>query len=151
MALKTFHFVPGLSRTPLLFIPRYLTNICFKNVLLKQKNLENRKSGNLNIGKPRFTNKCPEGLLGPIRYWSKIILGVKRGSPRIILEAFLDHQGQFWGQATFPRNPSLTFVHSRFCCVAKSSGIDPCTLPGALGLIDFTNELKSRFVWFWQL
>ena len=37
MALKTFHFVPGLSRTPLLFIPRYLTNIFFKNMLQKQK------------------------------------------------------------------------------------------------------------------
>ena len=30
MALKTFQFVPGLSRTPLLFIPRYLTNIFFR-------------------------------------------------------------------------------------------------------------------------
>ena len=30
MVIKTFHFVPGLSRTPLLFIPRYLTNICFR-------------------------------------------------------------------------------------------------------------------------
>ena len=33
MALKTLHFVQGLSRTPLLFIPRYLTNIIFKNIL----------------------------------------------------------------------------------------------------------------------
>ena len=30
MALKTFHFVPGLSRTPLLFILRYFTNILFQ-------------------------------------------------------------------------------------------------------------------------
>ena len=36
MALKTLHFVQGLSRTPLLFIPRYYTNICFENVLQKQ-------------------------------------------------------------------------------------------------------------------
>ena len=28
MTLETFHFVPGLSRTPLLYIPRYPTNIC---------------------------------------------------------------------------------------------------------------------------
>ena len=27
IAIKTFHIVQGLSRTPLLFIPRYLTNI----------------------------------------------------------------------------------------------------------------------------
>ena len=31
MALKTFHIVQGLSRTPLLFIPRYLTNMFPKN------------------------------------------------------------------------------------------------------------------------
>ena len=35
MALKTLHFVQGLSRTPLLFIPRYLTNIFFENNLRK--------------------------------------------------------------------------------------------------------------------
>ena len=33
MALKTLHFGPGLSRTPLLFIPRYLANIIFTNIL----------------------------------------------------------------------------------------------------------------------
>ena len=32
MALKTLHFVQGLSRTPLLFIPRYLANICFDHI-----------------------------------------------------------------------------------------------------------------------
>ena len=37
MALKTLHFVPGLSRTPLLFIPRYYTNIFFENILQKTK------------------------------------------------------------------------------------------------------------------
>ena len=40
MALKTLHFVQGLSRTPLLFIPRYLTNVFFKNILQKQKSPE---------------------------------------------------------------------------------------------------------------
>ena len=30
MVLKTFHFVPGLSRTPSLFTLRYLTNIFFQ-------------------------------------------------------------------------------------------------------------------------
>ena len=58
MAFKTFNFVQGLSRTPLLFIHRYLTNIFFKNVLQK-KTLENRTSENLKFQKPRFTNKCP--------------------------------------------------------------------------------------------
>ena len=37
MALKTFRFVQGLSRTPLLFIPRYLTNKLFDNILQKDK------------------------------------------------------------------------------------------------------------------
>ena len=36
MALKTLHFVQGLSRTPLLFIPRYLTNI-FSKIFSKKK------------------------------------------------------------------------------------------------------------------
>ena len=31
MALKTLHIVQGLSRTPLLFIPRYLANILATN------------------------------------------------------------------------------------------------------------------------
>ena len=39
MAIKTLHFVPGLSRTPLVFSPRYLT--------AKRKNLDNWKSENL--------------------------------------------------------------------------------------------------------
>ena len=68
MALKTFHIVPGLSRTPLLFILRYLTNIFFKHILQKIKNLENRKSENLKIPKPRFTSRSPgispSGILG---------------------------------------------------------------------------------------
>ena len=43
MALKTLDFVKGLSRTPVLFIPRYLANIIFEN-MFQQTNLENRKS-----------------------------------------------------------------------------------------------------------
>ena len=58
MALKTLHFVQGLSRTPLLSIPRYLTNIILENIS-PQKYIENRKSENLKFQKPRFTNKCP--------------------------------------------------------------------------------------------
>jgi len=49
MVLKTFHFVPGLSRTPLLFIPRYLTNIFFRKYVLKKIKTGNRKSENLNL------------------------------------------------------------------------------------------------------
>ena len=37
MALKTIRFVQGLSRTPLLFIPRYLTNMFSKYMLQKTK------------------------------------------------------------------------------------------------------------------
>ena len=40
MALKTLHFVQGLSRTPLLFIPRYLTNIFRKKQIAIMKHLE---------------------------------------------------------------------------------------------------------------
>ena len=51
MALKTIHFVQGLSRTPLLFVPRYLTTRFPKNILQKKKtsrieNLEIWKSKN---------------------------------------------------------------------------------------------------------
>ena len=56
--LQTLHIVQGLSRTPLLVIPRYLTNIIFEHIFQK-KNLENRKSENLKFQKPWFTNKCP--------------------------------------------------------------------------------------------
>ena len=55
MVFKTFHTVQGLSRTPLLFIPRYLTNVCFENILRKYKI---SRIGNLKIPKPRFTNRC---------------------------------------------------------------------------------------------
>ena len=49
MTLKTFHIVQGLSRAPLLFIPRYLTNICFK-IILQQEQIS--IIGNLEIKKP---------------------------------------------------------------------------------------------------
>ena len=39
MASKTPHIVQGLSRTPLLFIPRYLTNIFFKNMFKKKNSI----------------------------------------------------------------------------------------------------------------
>ena len=48
MALKTLHFVPGLSRTPLLFIPRYLTNLFFQHILQKETISRNE---NLKISK----------------------------------------------------------------------------------------------------
>ena len=49
-------FVQGLSRTPLLFIPRYLTHIFSKIILQKDKIsiIEN-----LELQKPRFTNRSP--------------------------------------------------------------------------------------------
>jgi len=63
IAIRTIHFVQGLSRTPLLFIPRYLTTIFPKRISQnKKQQLDNRKSGNQKIQKPRFTNKCPEVL-----------------------------------------------------------------------------------------
>jgi len=58
MAFKTLHFVQGLSRTPLLFIPRYLTNIFPGNI---QTNVNKKKTimEQLKIQKTRFTNRCP--------------------------------------------------------------------------------------------
>jgi len=56
MAFKTFHIIQGLSRTPLLFIPRYLTTRFFKMILQKKQNLETHESENMKIPKPRFTN-----------------------------------------------------------------------------------------------
>ena len=58
MALKTFHFVQGLSRTPLLFISRYLTNIISEHILQKEK-LEHRKSAIRNSQNPGFTYDLP--------------------------------------------------------------------------------------------
>jgi len=51
MALKTIHFVQGLSRTPLLFIPRYLTNILSKQIL--QNNKKSRDSKIWKSGNPQ--------------------------------------------------------------------------------------------------
>ena len=56
--LQTLHIVQGLSRTPLLFIPRCLTNT-FPNIFCKL-NFENQTSDNLRTPEPRFTNKCLE-------------------------------------------------------------------------------------------
>jgi len=59
MALKTIHFVQGLSRTPLLFIHRYITNILFEHILQKKQTTDNPKADNLELQKPRFTNRSP--------------------------------------------------------------------------------------------
>ena len=48
MALETLHFVQGLSRIPLLFVPRYLTTRFSKNTVQKQ-NIS--KIANLKISK----------------------------------------------------------------------------------------------------
>ena len=54
IALKTLRFVQVLSRTPFSFIPRYLTNIFFKNMLQKEHNLENLKISKIDPGKLKF-------------------------------------------------------------------------------------------------
>ena len=98
MAVKNIHFVQGLSRTPLLFIPRYLTNIFFK-IMFPQKNsiIENLKIWNFKnpgsltgaqlgypcdclvevrparfaeIAKSRHTGICTQGLPHAKRMWS---------------------------------------------------------------------------------
>ena len=46
MALNTPHFVQGLSRTPLLFIPRYLTNIISEKIIKRISRIENLKIRN---------------------------------------------------------------------------------------------------------
>ena len=57
MVFKTFHIVQGLSRTPLVFIPRYPTNIFPESISQKSKI---SRIGNLEIQKPRFTNRSPD-------------------------------------------------------------------------------------------
>ena len=49
MALETLHFFQGLSRTPLLFIPRYLTNIFVEYML--QQNICRKYKNKLEIWK----------------------------------------------------------------------------------------------------
>ena len=71
MAFKTVYFVQGLSRTPLLFIPRYLTNTIFENILQKDKSRESKiwKSENPKTG---FTNRSPDlGCDRPFSHGSK--------------------------------------------------------------------------------
>ena len=106
MALKTLHIVQGLSRTPLLFIPRYLTNILFEHILQKE-NLENRQYGNLEIQKPRFTNRSP-GNEEDIRAGYQDVLhydGNANGAPVLYIGAWKDDkphgEGQiFWHNGT---------------------------------------------------
>ena len=57
MALKTLRFVQGLPRTPLLIFFDMFKNQMFPNYFPEIDNLEILKS---EIGKPRFTNKCPD-------------------------------------------------------------------------------------------
>ena len=56
MASKTLHIVQGLSRTPLLFIPQYLTNMFFKNMLQKEKlpTIGNLEISKIDPGKLKF-------------------------------------------------------------------------------------------------
>ena len=63
--IKTFHFVPGVSRTPLLFIPRYLTNIIFRKYFQEKKKNGNRKSENLKICKFENLNLKLKDLFSP--------------------------------------------------------------------------------------
>ena len=68
MALKTLRFVQGLPRTPLLLFD--ISKPEFPKLFPNNENLEIWKSENMKIGKPRFTNKCPDylsasGLLVP--------------------------------------------------------------------------------------
>ena len=58
MVLKTLHFVQGLSLTPLLFSSMSHHQIS-QTYFATTNNLEDWKSENLKIPKPRFTNKCP--------------------------------------------------------------------------------------------
>ena len=52
MALKTFHFVQGLSRTPLLFVPRNLATRFPKNSLQQTNKFGNHISENLKFKNP---------------------------------------------------------------------------------------------------
>ena len=56
MAIKTLHFVQGLSKTPLL-CSLDISPPDSQKYFANTKNLENRPS---EIQKPRFTNKCPD-------------------------------------------------------------------------------------------
>ena len=73
MALKTLRFVQGLSRTPLLFSSISHNHIS-QTYFPKTINLENRKSENMKIQKPRFTNKCPEKEVRGLRLLHKPLL-----------------------------------------------------------------------------
>jgi hypothetical protein len=70
MAFKTFHFVPALSRTPLLFVPRCLTNIFFRKYFSKKSKTENSKRR-----APEFGSKSAQKIIGLVNYgaiWCQI-------------------------------------------------------------------------------
>ena len=120
MASKTPHIVQGLSRTPLLFIPRYLTNIFFKNVFKNNNNnLENRQSENLKFQKPRFTNKCPEGGQGLVG-----VPGQGSRSPRVPpvavsrfpqLEETSSPSLRSWSKSSHAKVPKRNFQFPSIC------------------------------------
>ena len=67
MALKTLRFVQGLPGTPLLFFFD-ISKPDFPKIISRKSTIS--KSGNLKIGKPRFTNKCPDSLTSTNRHLS---------------------------------------------------------------------------------
>ena len=86
MALKTFHFVQDLSRTPLLFIPRYLTNIFFKNISQKEQfsEIRNLAISKFDPGKLKFRLLSVPGQYHFERPFKRIVYNVKKVNNKCI-------------------------------------------------------------------
>ena len=100
MGLKPLHFVQGLSRTPLLFIPRYLTNILFKHILqkiyiLRIENLKIWKSKNPGSLTSAQTKLVPTPPHPTTSVFSPI------NTPRKLKHFWLDRSRLFFGARLF--------------------------------------------------
>ena len=145
MALKTFHMVQGLSRTPLLFIRRYLTNICSEKI--SHKTIISR-IGNLKIAKSpnpghdycatRVYSKCST------RSAILVVLGVHSSgfsehSPRIT-------QGTWSTILGVLENRVLVVQYSQYCI--RSTWSTRSTQGAPLGVL---GVLGARTTWRAQL
>ena len=58
MALKTLHIFPGSIQDTFIIYSSISHKHISRTYVAKRKNLDNRQSGNLQIPKPRVTNRC---------------------------------------------------------------------------------------------
>ena len=79
--LQNLPYCPGFLQNTFIIYSSISHHQIFQNHFAKNKNLENHKSENMKIQKPRFTNRNPERLLKP---WFHQIAPTKYRKRRIV-------------------------------------------------------------------